>query len=671
MIKNSEIKKRIEKLRETINYHRYLYHVLDKQEISEGALDSLKHELSLLERQYPQYITSDSPTQRVEGMVLDKFDKVEHKIRMISLNDVFSFEELEDWEKRLKKVMPGFKSGYYAEIKMDGLAISLIFRNGLLQKGVTRGDGKIGEDVTNNVRTIESIPLKIDFSRVDERTKLLAGGELEVRGEVYMQKDEFEKLNKEQLEKKLPVFANPRNIAAGSIRQLDPKVAAGRRLKFMGYDLVTDLGQRTHQESHELLKKLGFPSNKYNVGCKNLNEVEKWYQKIAQKRDSLPYQIDGLVVAVDDLELWNKLGTVGKAPRYMIAYKFPAEQATTKIIDIEIQVGRTGALTPVAILDPVGVAGSVVSRATLHNDSEIERKDIRIGDTVIVQKAGDVIPEIVESIKTMRVGSEKIFIMPKVCPVCGSQLWKKPTETVWRCSNRNCFAQVSRSIKHFVSKEAFDIAGVGPKIIDRLLDEGLIADAADLFALKEGDLQPLERMAEKSAKNIVGSIQSRKEISLEKFIYALGIRHVGLQTAYDLALVFKDIKSLYRVTGPDLRRMDNIGEVVADSVYEYFHDQKNVDYIDKLLKLGVKYRKISNVGNLQDKTFLLTGSLENLSRVQASDLIRKNGGRVVGAVSRELDYLVAGEKPGSKLNKARDLGIEIISEHQLLSMINE
>lgn len=666
---NEEVQKRIAKLRETINYHRYLYHVLDKEEISPAALDSLKHELFLLEQKFPQYITPDSPTQRVEGKVLDKFAKVEHKVRMISLNDVFSFEELADWEKRLKKIIPNFASQYYAEVKMDGLAISLIYRGGYLFKGVTRGDGRVGEDVTNNIRTIESIPLKIDLAVMNNQERLWLSGDVEVRGEVYMLKEEFKRLNREQKGKGLPVYANPRNIAAGSIRQLDSKITASRKLKFMGYDLIADFGQKRHSEAHEILKKLGFPSNNYNQLCRNLREVQDWYKKIGKKRDGLPYQIDGLVVAVDDLSLWSKLGIVGKAPRYMVAYKFAAEQGTTKILDIEVQVGRTGALTPVAILQPVAVAGSVVSRATLHNAGEIERKDIRIGDTVIVQKAGDVIPEIVESIKSLRVGTERKFVLPKLCPVCGGVIVKNEKDAIVRCGNKNCFAQVSRNIKHFVSKEGFDIAGVGPKIIDRLLDDGLIADAADLFVLTEGDLEPLERMAEKSAKNIISSIQSHKVVTLDKFIYALGIRHVGLQTAYDLAVKFNKIDNLFSANQDDLLGVENIGEVVALSVYDYFHDQKNKIFIDKLLNSGVKYRKIDNVGKLHDQNFLITGTLENFSRAQAQELIRKKGGRILSAVSRELDFLVVGANPGSKLSRAQELGVKIISESEFTDLI--
>lgn len=669
MSENQDIEKRIKKLKETINYHRYLYHVLDRQEISEAALDSLKHELYLLEQQYPEFITKDSPTQRVEGKVLDKFDKVEHKKRMISLNDIFSFDELEVWEKRITKLTKDFKKKYYVEIKMDGLAISLIYRNGSLFRGVTRGDGKIGEDVTNNIRTIESIPLELDLSDLDDQAKLLASGEIEIRGEVYMMKEEFESLNARQKEKGLPLYANPRNIAAGSIRQLDPKVAAKRKLKFMGYDLVTNLGQKNHSEAHEMLVKLGFPSNNYNRLCFGLNEVEKQYQKIFDLRNNLPYQIDGMVVVVDDLSFWSKLGIVGKAPRYMIAYKFPAEQATTKLLNIEVQVGRTGAMTPVAILEPVNVAGSVVSRATLHNEEEIHRKDIRIGDTVVVQKAGDVIPEIVESIKTMRLGLEKKYVLPDICPVCGTKVIKSDKDTIIRCGNKNCFAQVSRSIKHFVGKEAFDIAGVGPKIIDKLLDEGLIADAADLFFLTEGDLKPLERMAEKSAKNIVASIQGRREIGLDRLIFALGIRHVGLQTSYDLALKYGSLSSLFEIGFEELMGLENIGEVVARSIYEYFHDPKNKIFIDKLLNSGIKYRRIKNEGGLNNKTFLITGSLEIMSRAQASELIRKNGGRVASSVAKDLDFLVVGEKPGSKLEKAKALGVRILTEVDFLKLL--
>jgi len=666
-----EAKKRIEKLKETINYHRYLYHVKDVEKISAGALDSLKHELFLLEQEFPQLITPDSPTQRVEGKVLDKFEKVEHLTRMLSLNDVFSFDELAAWEKRLGRIVPIIKGGYFAEIKMDGLAVSLIYRNGSLWRAATRGDGMVGEDVTVNIKTVESIPLVLRTDDLPNGARLKLSGEVEIRGEIYMTKEEFNRINKEQKQKGESTFANPRNLAAGSIRQLDPRVAASRKLSFMGYDLVTDLGQTTHQQSHELIMSLGLPSNPENRFCVDLNEVEKYYQMIAKKRDQLQYQIDGVVVSINDLKYFQKLGVVGKAPRYMIAYKFPAEQSTAELLDIEIQVGRTGAMTPVAILTPVNVAGSVVSRATLHNQDEIARKDIRIGDTVIVQKAGDVIPEVVESIKTMRDGTQKKYHFPGVCPVCGSQAVRPLGEAVSRCTNRKCFAQTRRQIMHFVSKGGFNIDGLGPKLIDRLLDEGLINDAADLFDLTKGDLQPLERFGEKSIDNLINAIDNSKKISFDKFIYALGIRHVGQQTAHDLAANFVNLDKLVNASIDELNAVEGIGEVVGVSVGNYFRDEKNLALINKLLRLGVKCRKIKESKGLSGLTFVITGTLPSYGREEAGELIRQMGGKVSQSVSRQTDFLLAGEKPGSKHKKAVDLGVKIISEAEFDKLLGK
>lgn len=662
---------RIAKLRKTINHYRYLYHVQDQEEISAAALDSLKHELYVLEQQFPEFITPDSPTQRVEGKALDKFEKVEHRERMLSLNDVFSWDELLAWEKRIKKIIPEFSGGYYVEVKMDGLAVSLIYVGGFLTQAATRGDGLVGEDVTANIRTIESVPLQLRLDDLDETEKLLALGEVEIRGEIYLTKREFERINQRQKKKGESVFANPRNLAAGSIRQLDPRVAASRKLSFMGYDLKTNLGQSTHQGSHELLMKLGFPSDRHNEYCQNLSAVEKFYQKINQQREKLPYQIDGVVVAVNDIKWYQKLGVVGKAPRYMIAYKFPAEQATTRVVDIEVQVGRTGALTPVAILEPVSVAGSIVSRATLHNQDEIERKDVRVGDTVVVQKAGDVIPEVVESIKSLRDGSQKKFNFPSVCPVCGGPAERKQGEAAYRCLNPKCFAQTRRQIMHFVSKSAFNIEGLGPKIIDRLLDEGLIHDVSDLFELTKGDLQPLARFAEKSIDNLIKSIQSSKEISFDRFIYALGIRHVGTQTAHDLAEYFADIGALAKAKEDNLSQIEGIGEVVAESVVNYFRDDKNLELIDKLLRLGVKYRKIKGGSGLSQAVFVVTGSLEGMSREEAAELIRHHGGRVSSSVSAKTDYLLAGAKPGSKFARAQELGVKIINLSEFKQMFDD
>ena len=662
-------KKRIDKLIKVINHHRYLYHVLDRQEISDAALDSLKHELSLLEQKYPDLVRKDSPSMRVEGRVLDQFEKVRHTVRMLSLNDVFDINELSDWEERIRKVSPDLEGGYYGEIKMDGLAISLIYISGILSRAVTRGNGEVGEDVTENVKTIESIPLMLRDDDMMSAQKEVIKGEVEIRGEIYMSIAEFNKLNFERSKRGEIVFANPRNIAAGSIRQLDPKVAGSRKLSFMGYDLITDFGQTTHQQTHELITKLGLPSNKYNRYCATINEVNNFYQYVKKIRSKLPYQIDGIVVAVNSLKYYDMLGIVGKAPRYMVAFKFPAEQATTKIVDIEVQVGRTGALTPVAILEPVNVAGSIVSRATLHNEDEIMKKDIRIGDTVIVQKAGDVIPEVVQSLSDMRSGAEKKFIMPVRCPVCGSDVVRNEGEVVARCVNDSCFAKLRRSMIHFVSKNGFDIDGLGPKVIDQLMNEGLVHDQADLFSLKEGDLLPLERFAEKSAKNIVDSIEKSKLISLDRLIYALGIRHVGDQTAYDLALYFGDLGRLAEANLEELTKVGNIGEVVAESIVDYFSKTVIKKLIEKLLHLGVKYKKIKKGNKFQGKQIVVTGSLKKYSRMEIEELIKSLGGRVGSAVTKNTDILVVGHNPGSKYDKARKLGVKTIDEIEFDKLI--
>jgi len=537
-----EAKKRIEKLRREINHHRYLYHVLDKIEISDAALDSLKNELEKLEQQYPDLITSDSPTQRVGGKALEKFRKVEHFLPMVSLHDAFSEEEMRDWEERIQKLVPGKKLDYYAELKMDGLAVSLIYENGIFVRGATRGDGKIGEDVTNNLKTIEAIPLKLELKTISN--KPLAISRIEVRGEVIMTKKVFEELNKKYKKEGKPLLANPRNAAAGSVRQLNPEITAERKLDCYIYGLASDSGQKTHEQEHLIAKNLGFKTIKFNKYCRNLGEVVEFHNYWVKHKENLPYYCDGVVVTVNNLFLHEKLGVVGKGPRYIMAYKFAGEEATTIVEDIVVQVGRTGALTPVAHLKPVPVGGVTISRATLHNENEIERLGLKIGDTVIVRRAGEVIPDIVKVLPKLRTGKEKSFHMPKKCPICESDVErreisdKKGVSAAYYCVNKNCFAQNRRRLAHFASKGAMDIVGLGPKIIDLLIKEGLASSPADFYELKEGDLVPLERFAEKSAANLIEAIDKSKKISLAKFIYALGILHVGEETADLLAKEF-------------------------------------------------------------------------------------------------------------------------------------
>ena len=667
-----EAKKRIEKLKCEINHHRYLYHVLDKTEISDAAQDSLKHELYELEKKFPDLVTPDSPTQRVGGQPLNKFKKVKFAKPMLSLNDVFSDEEVYDWEERNAKLLESRNNlSYYGEIKMDGLAITLIYKNGILVRAATRGDGKVGEDVTQNIKTIEAVPLRLSVDRLPKNAQGKANGEIEVRGEVYMGKKGFAELNIEQKKKGESLFANPRNVSAGSVRQLDSKITASRPLNFFAYDLVTDLGQRTHEESHKFTKLLGFKINEHNKFCKDIKEAVKYHKHIGKIRERFPYWTDGIVINVNSIDIFNKLGVVGKAPRGAIAFKYPAEQATTVVENIEVQVGRTGALTPVAHLKPVQVAGTTVARATLHNEDEIKRLGVKIGDTVIIQKAGDIIPDVVKVLTRMRSGREKSFKFPKECPICGSRVVRREGEVAHYCTNKKCFAQNKERLSHFISKAAFDIEGLGPQIIDQLIEQDLISRPSDIFELKASDLEPLEGFAEKAAVKLTQAIQDSKRITLARFIYALGIRHVGEETAIDLATHFGSIDNIKVASIAKLESVYEIGEVVARSVYDFFQDKENSDLIEKLRKLGVEVmnpkKKFSS--KVEGKSFVLTGSLDDLSRDEAKQMIRDAGGKVLGSVSAKTNYVVAGEDPGSKYDKAKKLGVKIITEKELKSIL--
>ncbi len=660
-----QAKKRIDKLRAEIEHHRYLYHVLDAPEISDGALDSLKNELESLEKAYPEFITQDSPTQRVGGRPLAKFKKVSHAKPMLSINDAFSKQDLDDWLERITKLTRA-NLEFFCETKMDGLAISLRYENNKLVKAATRGDGQIGEDVTMNIRTIESIPLRLRVGN-NELPNVV-----EVRGEVYMTKAVFEKLNKDLAKRGEKVFANPRNAAAGSVRQLDPKLSASRELKFMAYDLVTDLGLKTHQAVHQKLKQIGFRAGDYLRLCKNLDEVFTFFSDLQKIRHKLPYWIDGVVVMVNDLAILNQLGVTGKAPRGLVALKFPAEQVTTIVENIIVQVGRTGVLTPVAVLRPVLVSGSTVSRATLHNFDEIDRLHIKIGDTVIIQKAGDIIPEVVQVIKNLRTGREKNIKIPTKCPVCNAAVVRPKGEVNFYCSNKNCFAMQQEQLYHFVSKNAFNIVGLGPKIIDQLIDEGLIKDAADIFDLTKGDLEPMDRFADKAASNLIQSINLAKKITLPRFIYALGIRHVGEQTAQSLADNFHSLDAISKSSQEKLAVINDIGPVVAKSIVDYFYQPKNIKLVTKLLNAGVivtTEKKSKQNKKLVGKIFVLTGALPNLTREQVKEMIRQQGGRVSSSVSPQTDYVVAGDDPGSKYTRAKNLGIKILSEKEFLDLL--
>ncbi|MFA5995103.1 MAG: NAD-dependent DNA ligase LigA [Patescibacteria group bacterium] len=658
----SQAKTRLKQLCKEIEHYRYLYHVLDKQEISEAALDSLKHELTQLENQYPDLITPDSPSQRVGGLPLANFSKVTHAVKMLSLNDIFSFAELQAWEQRLTK-LTNEPLAYYTEIKMDGLAVALEYKQGKFVRGSTRGDGKIGEDVTENLKTIEAIPLQLQGDYPEH---------IEVRGEVYMTKQQFELINKTAEQK----FANPRNVAAGSIRQLDPKVVAARKLSFMAYDCATNLAILNHSAVHEYLQTLGFPSNANNLRCNNLAAVQKHYEQLMKIREKLPYWIDGMVINVDNINIFKQLGVVGKAPRGAVAYKFPAQQTTTIVADIQVQVGRTGALTPVAHLRPVTVAGSTVSRATLHNEDEIKRLDVRIGDTVIIEKAGDIIPDVVQVLPALRPKHSKPYMFPNKCPVCGAAVTRKTGEVAYYCTNPACFAQEQERLYHFVSKKGLDIEGLGPKIIDQLMQAGLVNNFADIFKLTKVVLEPLDRFADKSAANLVQEIQQARNVSLPRLLYALGIRHVGEETAILLANQFTTITALRNNNLEQLQAIPEIGPIVAKSVYDYFHNKKQQAQLDELLKyvqvqsvIGRDRLQSVSTNKITGKTFVLTGTLKTMLRDEAKAKIRQAGGKISSSVSKSTDYVVAGEEPGSKYNTAKKLGVKILSEQEFLKLI--
>ncbi len=657
---------RIKKLKAEINHHRYLYHVLDKSDISDSAWDYLKHELFKLEQQYPDLITPDSPTQRVGGEPLAEFKKVKHSRPVISIEDVFNLEEIKEWQERNEKLLKEKITGYYGELKMDGLSIVLTYEQGLLVRGTTRGNGLVGEDVTSNLRTIESIPLRLE--QIDRHLP----SPLEVRGEVVIYKEELERINRQQQAQGLPAFANPRNLAAGSIRQLDPKIAASRRMDFYAFEILTDIGQTTHHEVHDLLKQLGFKTNPHCRLLSNFLSVAEYLKAGESKRQKLPYQTDGVVLVVNDIKQQRRLGSVGKAERWMIAFKFPAEQAATKVKNIIVQVGRTGTLTPVAILEPVKLAGTTVSRATLHNEDEIKRLDVRIGDTVIVQKAGDIIPDIVQALPKLRSGREKVFIMPEVCPVCGSIVRRRSGEAAWYCTNKNCFAVLRERLYHFVGKNSFDIDGLGPQILEQLLEQGLIKDAADLFTLTVNDLQPLERFAAKSAQNLIASIAKAKTIDLPRFINALGIRHVGEETSIALALYFGKLDRLQQADLSELEEVADIGPVVAKSIYNFFHQSINQKFVRRLQDLGIIIKTVSSpkLGRLSDQTVVVTGTLEKFTREGAKRAVRQAGGKISESVSKETDLVVVGSDPGSKADKARRLGVKIINENEFLKLVD-
>ena len=668
----SEVAARAAKLRELINDYRYNYHVLDKSIMSEAAADSLKHELSVIEAEHPDLITSDSPTQRVAGQPMPGFSQIRHSSRMLSLNDVFNEAELKAWAERISKLMPAnTKPEYFVDIKMDGLAAALVYQDGILAQAITRGDGFVGEDVTANVRTIESVPLRL---RQTEKTKEMLSGRTEVRGEIVMYKKDFDKLNEQRQKDGQALFANPRNLAAGTIRQLDPKLVAARPLQFHAYDLIRDEpGQVPSNDfAYRMLRELGLISNSVAQKVVSIKEIMNFADMWETKRQQLPFNTDGLVVKVNDRRNFARLGVVGKAPRGAVAYKYPAEQSTTKVKDIFVSIGRTGAATPVAMLEPVVVAGSTVQMATLHNESEVARKDIRIGDTVIIQKAGDIIPEVVEPLIKLRDGSEKPFKMPRHCPDCGTKLIKaKEGEAVWRCPNNACPSRSWKQIQHYASKAALDIDGLGEKNVIALIGAGLVKDQADLYTVTEEDLLALERFAEISAAKLVKAIADKKRPPLPRFMYGLGIRHVGVQTAIDLAANFHSLDNLRRATIDELSNIEGVGEVVAESIVEWFEEPENKVLLTKFESCGVEPEKAEVVkGPLSGRAFVVTGSLDSMNREEAGERIRALGGTFQSSVGNETDYLVVGANVGAnKLIKADKLGTTQISETEFLRML--
>ncbi|MDH7498828.1 MAG: NAD-dependent DNA ligase LigA [candidate division NC10 bacterium] len=666
----NSVAKRIERLREQIRRHDYLYYVEDRPEISDEEYDRLFRELKDLEEKHPELVTPDSPTQRVGGQVAEGFSVVEHKVAMLSLDNAFRPEELAEFEERLKRALPGECFEYVAELKIDGLGVALLYQDGLLVRGSTRGDGRRGEDVTANLRTIRSIPLRIDSSRY-------RFSELEVRGEVYLRRADFERLNREREELGEPLFANPRNAAAGSVRLLDPSLTAQRPLNIFIYGIsyVEPPLFATHSEALTALKSLGFRINPENAILPSMAEVITHCQALERRRYELDYEVDGVVVKVNSLDQQRRLGSTSRHPRWAIAYKFAAHQATTRVKEIIVGVGRTGALTPVALLEPVELGGATVSRATLHNEDEVARKDIRVKDTVLVERAGEVIPQVVKVLKEKREPGTHPFSMPRKCPACGAAVYRPQGEAVTRCTNSSCPAQIKERLIHYGSRHAMDIDGLGEKIVDQLVDSGLVKDFADLYHLKVDVLSALERMAEKSAGNLVEAIASSKDRGLSRLLYGLGIRYVGEHVAEVLAARYKSLDALARASYEELMEVPEIGPRIAESVAHFFAQEENQRVIHRLREVGVRMEEGEAEGPvsqpLRGKVFVLTGALEGFSREEAKEAILRKGGRVTSSVSRKTDYVVVGKDPGSKLQEAQRLGVPTLNEQELRELLRQ
>lgn len=672
--KMTEITEQLEELRDTIRRHNHRYYALDDPEISDAEYDRLFKRLLDLEARYPQLVTPDSPSKKVGAQPQETFSPVKHGLAMLSLENSFGDQDMRDFDARIKRFLKDYSLlDYTVEPKIDGLAVELVYENGRLIVASTRGDGYVGENVTNNIKTILTVPIRL----TKPRDGLPIPGLLEVRGEVYMEKTAFNDLNQERLSKDLPAFANPRNAAAGSLRQLDHKVTARRPLNMFCYGVgqITGAQFETQLELMIAFQGWGLRVNRPHIKlCGTIDEVIGYCHLLEEKRQVFPFEIDGAVVKVNQLALQARLGQKSRSPRWAFACKFSPTQETTRITAIDVQVGRTGALTPVAHLEPVEVGGVFVKRATLHNQEEINKKDIRVGDTVIIQRAGDVIPEVVTPIKSKRTGEEKVFVMPAQCPVCGGGVGKKGGEVVLRCLNPNCPAQARESLKHFVSKGAMNIEGLGDKIISQLIKKGLISDEGDIYGLGFDDLLKLDKIEKKSAENLLSAIEKSKKTTLARFIYALGIRHVGEHVAELISNSLGDIKSIENATEEDISRIKGIGKEIAGSIVSYFEDESNKTLIERLLAAGIEFEKVERPevsSAISGKSFIITGALNSMERSQARELIVKKGGRFVSSLSSKTDFLVVGDSPGSKLEKARQLGVKIIDENEFLLLVGE
>ena len=662
-------RRRLEDLRQALHHHNYRYYVLDDPEISDAEYDRFMNELIALERRHPRLVTPDSPSQRVGAPPLDNFESVPHAVPMLSLDNGFEEEDIFEFDRRVRRLLQVDESVLYtAEPKMDGVAVELVYEEGVLKTASTRGDGVTGERITANVRTIRSVPFLLNRSSANRIPSLL-----EVRGEVFIGLRGFQRLNEERRKRELPPFANPRNAAAGSLRQLDSRITAERPLEifFYGIGRMRDLAPQTHGKLLQMLRSLGLRTNPLARSQITIFEAVDYYRELADRRLDLEYDIDGVVVKVDDIDAQQRLGATSRSPRWAIAYKFSAVQETTRLLGIEVQVGRTGALTPVAKLEPVSIGGVTVRRATLHNEDEIRRKDIRIGDRVLVQRAGDVIPEVVKVIDSARNGMERAFDFPERCPACGSRAVRMQGEAVSRCMNSRCEAQLKERIRHFGSKAAFDIDGLGEKLVDQLVEKGLVKTYADLFRLDAETLSRLDRMGEKSAENLIAALEAGKRVLLSRFIYALGIRHVGEHVASILADRFGDLDKWIAAPEDELAAVDGVGPVIAASIRAFFGRHENREVVEQLKDAGVKIhheKKETDLGGLAGKVFVLTGALSGMTRDDAKRRIEAAGGKVTGSVSGKTDYLVVGGEPGSKLERAQQLGVEILNEEAFAAL---